>query len=261
MEKVSETGSYISPERKVPLLARKYPSLVLYYRILGNYFRSSRLAKAGRYGYEEWSASSMEVLRAFESVGVRFQIENLGSFSDLSTPCVFIGNHISNLETLVLPGVICPFLRVTFVVKELLIRYPVFRHVMRSRDPVVVGRKDPRKDLRSVLEGGQERLERGISLVVFPQTTRTPVFDPDQFNTIGVKLARRAGVPVVPFALKTDALGIGRPFKDFGRIRPEIPVHFRFGEPVTITGNGREEHAEIIRFIQDSLREWGSTDP
>jgi len=39
---------------------------------------------------------------------------------------------------------------------------------------------------------------------------RTVAFDPALFTSIGVKLAQRAGVPVVPLALLTDAWGNGR---------------------------------------------------
>jgi len=130
---------------------------------------------------------------------------------------------------------------------------------MRSRDPIVVGRTNARDDLKAVLDGGAERLARGVSIVVFPQTTRTPIFDPAEFNTIGVKLAKRAGVPVVPVALKTDAWGNGRLIKDVGRIDPSRPAHFAFGAPLRISGRGSEEHEEIVRHISDHLAAWGGT--
>jgi len=163
---------------------------------------------------------------------------------------------MSVLETLVLPCIIQPFREATFVVKKSLVDYPVFKHVMRSRDPVLVGRKDPREDLLSVMAGGRERLAQGRSIIIFPQTTRSSEFDPEQFNSIGVKLAARSGVPVVPIALKTDAWGVGRLLKDFGKIHPETTVHFCFGNPLVITGNGRVEHESIVRFIQEKLAKW-----
>jgi hypothetical protein len=49
-----------------------------------------------------------------------------------------------------------------------------------------------------MMDGGLARLKQGISIVVFPQTTRMVDFDASQFNSIGVKLAKKAGVPVVP---------------------------------------------------------------
>ena len=147
----------------------------------------------------------------------------------------------------------------TFIVKRELTQYPVFGHVMRSRDPILVGRENPREDLKAVLEGGTQRLQAGISIIVFPQTTRTPVFDPASFNSIGVKLAKRAQVPVVPIALKTDAWGNGRLVKDVGRIDPRREVHFAFGEPLRVQGNGAGEHQQVIDFVRRHLEAWGGT--
>jgi 1-acyl-sn-glycerol-3-phosphate acyltransferase len=104
------------------------------------------------------------------------------------------------------------------------------------------------------------RVRDGRSVVVFPQTTRTVVFDPVTFNTIGVKMARRAGVPLVPLALKTDAWANGRRLKDWGRIDPRKPVHFCFGRPLQVSGAGRAEHEQVVRFIQDKLRTWQDQD-
>jgi 1-acyl-sn-glycerol-3-phosphate acyltransferase len=151
---------------------------------------------------------------------------------------------------------IVPRRDVTFVVKESLITYPLFGHVMRSRHPVVVGRENPREDLRVVMEDGRQRLEANVSIILFPQTTRSVEFDPKKFNTLGVKLAKRCNVPVVPFALKTNAWGLGRGLKDFGRICPEKTVHIHFGEPMAIRGSGKEEHNAIVEFIEKNLSAW-----
>jgi len=131
---------------------------------------------------------------------------------------------------------------------------------MRSRDPVVVGRVNPRDDLKAVLGKGAEKLGAGISVIIFPQSTRSVSFIPEEFNTLGVKLAARAGVPVVPLALKTDAWGIGKRIKEFGRIDTSKTVHFSFGEPMHISGRGAEEHEKVSRFIQDCLKEWSAPD-
>jgi 1-acyl-sn-glycerol-3-phosphate acyltransferase len=237
--------------------ARCCPELRFYARAAPIVWRAGRAARRGRYGDAEWRASSMAIVRALEAAGVRFEIAGVERFARLPGPCVFVGNHMSTLETFVLPSVIMSAKRVTFVVKRELVAYPVFGHVMRSRDPVLVGRANPREDLAAVFDGGAERLAAGISIVVFPQTTRTPVFDPASFNSIGVKLARRAGVPVVPIALKTDAWGNGRIVKDIGWIDPAKTVHIEFGEPLAVTGTGAGEHQRIVEFIRGRLLGWG----
>lgn len=221
---------------------------------------NGRAALKGRYGSSEWAKSSGDILRALENVGIRVEITGMGNFRKISGSAVFIANHMSTLETFVLPYIIQPVKELTFIVKKSLLTTPVFGPVMRSRDPVVVGRVNPKADLKTVLEEGTKKLEAGRSLVVFPQSTRSTVFNPDEFNTLGIKLALRAGVPVVPVALKTDAWGTGKLIKDCGPIDNKKRVHFAFGEPMQVTGRGTEEHKKVILFIQEKLQQWKKED-
>lgn len=248
--------TYRTAPRRIAAGARTLPAFLFYYRTFMIVFRGSSLAKKGGYTTAEWCKSSLATLRALEEVGVRIEITGIDSLRELDRPGVFIANHMSTLETFVLPTIISSFHEATFVVKQSLVEYPVFKHIMRSRNPITVGRANPRDDLKAVLEGGVERLRAGTSIIIFPQTTRTPVFDPEQFNTIGIKLAKRAGVPVVPIALKTDAWGNGRYLKDYGKIDPSKPVRFAFAKPMTIRDRGGEEHTAIIEFITGKLSEW-----
>jgi 1-acyl-sn-glycerol-3-phosphate acyltransferase len=257
-ELIFEGDTYNTAPEKGRALLRAFPSFFFYCQDLVIVCRSCWRAKHGRYDTAAWVASSHEIVRALESVGVKFEIEGVDNIRKLDAPVVFVANHMSILETFVLPGIIAPFRETTFVVKRSLVEYPVFKHVMRSRNPVAITRTNPREDLRAVLEGGEERLKAGISMVVFPQTTRTTVFDPMEFNSIGVKLAKKAGAAIVPIALKTDAWGNGRYLKDFGRIRPALKVHCAFGKPLRIQDRGREEHEEIVHFISDKLTLWST---
>jgi 1-acyl-sn-glycerol-3-phosphate acyltransferase len=250
-------GAYRSAPAQRSLFARLFPGIGFYTRFGPQVFKSSNDARLGRYGDEDWSSSSLRVMQALERVGVRIEIEGVEHFSALAGPCVFIGNHMSSLEAFVLPTVIQPLKPVAFVVKKALVEYPVFGHLMRARSPIVVGRTNPREDLKAVLEGGMERLQAGVSIVIFPQRTRSPLFDPASFNSIGIKLAKRAQVPVVPLALKTDAWENGVRFKDFGRIVPARTVHFAFGERLLVHGNGAAEHQQVVEFIRRYLTAWG----
>jgi len=254
-----DQGTYTTRSQERRWLARLWPSLVFYARILSITFRSSAKAKRGIYDDAAWSAGSLETVRALEEVGVQIQITGLDHVAAIEGPCVLIGNHMSILETYVLPVLLVPFMPITFVVKQSLMEYPLFGHVMRSRDPITVGRTNPRDDLKSVLNGGVERLAKGISIVIFPQSTRTAAFNPKAFNTIGLKLAKRASVPVIPFALKTDAWGNGRLHKDFGRIDPSKTVHIAFAPPLRIADRGSEEHGAIVQFISTQLTQWGGS--
>jgi 1-acyl-sn-glycerol-3-phosphate acyltransferase len=255
--KILKNGNYLTASRKLSLLAKLLPSFHFYVNAFFIILGGSRKAKRGEYGDRGWCDNSFELMRALEHVGVMMEVSGGEHFTALREPCVFIGNHMSTLETFVLPVLIEPYKDVTFVVKQSLVDYPIFKYLMRSRDPITVGRENAREDLRAVLEGGTERLKAGRSIIIFPQTTRTPVFDPSQFNTIGIKLAKRAGVPVVPIALKTDAWSNGTWVKDYGKVDPSMKVFFEFGKPLRITGRGDEEHEQIVQFITERLKRWG----
>jgi 1-acyl-sn-glycerol-3-phosphate acyltransferase len=189
-------------------------------------------------------------------IGGKFHITGMENITKSEGPVLFISNHMSTLETMIFPSIIGPLRELTFVVKESLVNHPLFGDVMRSRNPIVVGRTDPRKDLEAVMTGGADLLSDGVSIVIFPQSTRSVEFKPEEFNSIGVKLAKKTGVDIVPIAIKTDFWGNGKIIKEIGIIDRHKPIYIKFGEPMKVTGNGKEENQKIVEFIQSSLKEW-----
>ena len=170
-------GSYDTPEVAPGLLARLFPSVRFYAHMLKVIWISGNQAKKYPYSGVDWATSSLGLLDSLEIAGVRVHVEGVENFVNLDSPCVFIGNHMSTLETFILPCLIQPHKDVTFVVKESLVNYPHFGWVLRARDPVVVKRQNPREDLATVLKEGAARLAAGRSIIIFPQSTRSPVLD------------------------------------------------------------------------------------
>jgi 1-acyl-sn-glycerol-3-phosphate acyltransferase len=220
--------------------------------------RSRALALSGRYDDEEWAKSSREIISFLERCQARFRIEGMDRVRRAAGPLVFVSNHMSTLETLALPGLIVPMKPVTYVAKEKLLHGFFWGPIMRSRDPIPVTRTDPRGDLETVLREGCARLAAGISVIVFPQGTRRELFDRSQFNSLGVKLAAKAGVLLAPVAVKTDYWGSSGLFRGFGPIRRDRPIHIEFGEPMAVTGRGKAEHEACLGFIESRLRAWGA---
>jgi 1-acyl-sn-glycerol-3-phosphate acyltransferase len=256
-----DSNAYHTPEKKTLSIVEKIrldSRLYFTFKYASIVLRTRKEAIRKIYDTKAWTDSSFEILRFIERTGGIFHITGMDNITRSTDPVLFISNHMSTLETMILPSIIGPHKELTFVVKESLVKHPLFGDVMRSRNPIVVGRTDPRRDLEAVLNGGAELLNNGISIVIFPQSTRSVEFKPDEFNSLGVKLAKKAGVEVVPVALKTDFWGNGKLIKELGPLDHNKHIHIRFGEPFWITGNGKEENQKIIDFIESSLDEWRS---
>ncbi len=249
-------GTYRTPQHHPGFWARRFPTAVFYRYMLREVFDGSKNGKRGVLTEEKYANNAAGVFRAAERVGGRIEIDGYDNVPADGWPYVFVANHMSVLETFLFAAIMYPKGDHLFVVKKSLTEYPVFKHVMKALDPVVVGRSNPREDLTEVLQKGTQKLQNGQSMIIFPQKTRAKRFEPDEFNTIGIKLARRAGVPVVPVALKTDFWGQGKLIKDFGRIYPHKTIHFTFGKPIEIKGKGQEEHEQVVKFIGEHYARW-----
>jgi 1-acyl-sn-glycerol-3-phosphate acyltransferase len=253
------SDSYHTPERKDLSLTDKIllnNRLYFTLKYADIVLKTRKQAVRKLYDTKAWTDSSLYILRFIEKTGGNFHITGMENITKSPDPVLFISNHMSTLETMIFPCIIQPLREVTFVVKESLVKHPLFGDVMRSRNPVVVGRKDARKDFETVMNEGAERLKNGISVIIFPQSTRSLEFKPEEFNSLGVKLARKAGVNVVPVAIRTDYWGNGKWIKELGPINRHIPINIKFGEPFGITGNGKEENQRIIDFIKSNLEVW-----
>jgi len=221
------------------------------------FYACNRVAKRGDWCRPVWMYLSYRAWRCVERVGVRCTVEGFDNLAVAGGPCVIVANHMSMLETIMIPSLVLPATDLCIVMKESLLHYPVTGVVMRAIEPITVGRENPRDDLKAVLEGGARVLTAGKSLLIFPQATRDPCFRRSLFNSMGAKLAARTGVPLVPLALKTDFHGVGRVLRDFGPLDYSKPVHYAFGPAMRIDGNGKAEHQACMDFIAGQLEGWG----
>lgn len=232
-----------------------------YLNSFGIFARTGRCGRRGRLDKERQIYYSNKNFRLVEKCGGRIHLRGLENLRDVSgEPVVLIGNHMSLLETALFHAVAREYLDFTFVIKQSLLTVPFFRDIMRSLGAIPVGRENPRDDLRAVLGDGKKVLESGRSIIIFPQSTRSETFDAAKFNSIGIKLAKSAGVRVLPFALKTDFLGNGKYLRDMGPVRPKRGVYFEFAPARAVEGNGQALQQEIIGFIQSRLASWQAMD-
>ena len=249
-----ENQAYTSPAPRRPALFAPLRYLAGIFKIA---FSCGWTARHHHFDNQDAFNRSYDSVKLVEAIGGTVEIRGLEHLAAPKGPVVVVANHMSLLETFMIPCILIPFRPVCIVLKKELTEYPGFGRAMKALNHIAVSRDNPRADFRTVMEEGVAFLNNGISVILFPQSTRNATFIPAEFNTLGVKLAAKAGVPVVPVALKTDLHGNGRVCKEFGRIDPSRPVRFRFGPPVDPQKEGRQAHDRVVRFIADQLRNWG----
>lgn len=257
-----ETESYISSGGKKSFfnklfLGTRWGLYADYIKIVVN---GSRLATKGLYSDHEYRKSSENILKACEGNGGQFHITGLENLKLLEGPCVVVSNHMSTLETQILPGLLTPFTPISFIIKDALLETPFMGDLVKATHCIGVTREDPREDLNRVMTHGVEMIkEKKRSVVIFPEATRQDIFDPLKFNSLGVRLALKAGVSYVPIAVKTDFWGNGKLIKDFGPVRKDKKIMIAVGKPLFPEGKGKKQHQEAVSFISNHLAEWGSS--
>ncbi len=251
------TGAYETPaEVRRPPLPVWLASPIFHLRLVGIFIRGHYLAKDPEFEKVEWAKFCFRMMRLTESLGGVISVSGFEHVRHQRFPVVWVSNHISPLETYLLPQMLTAFSGLMVILKESLAHYPLFGRIVRSVHPIRVQRRSAVEDLRKVLSEGVQGIHQGRSILVFPQGQRLPVFDPAMFNTMGVKVAQRAGVPIVPIAVRTDFLQRGRLHKDMVSAHPRRPVKIACGEPISPDCSPAEMHQAAIAFIASKLTEW-----
>lgn len=251
-------NSYTTKDNSRKLIDKLFLNTRIYFvlKYIQLIFTNRKLAIRGLYNRKAWAESSYDVVKLIEHCGGKFHIEGIDNLRNCEAPVVLASNHMSAMESMIFPALIASFMEVTFVVKKSLAEHFLFGPIMRSRDPIAVARVKSREDLIYVMNKGKEFIDKGTSVVIFPQGGRREIFHPEEFNSLGVKLAKSAGVKVIPIALKTDFWGNGKLVKDLGPIRRDRDIYITIGKPMGITGNGKEQNDQIIEFVSENLNKW-----
>lgn len=141
---------------------------------------------------------AMKIVRAGNRIfGIRVHVEGLENIPRAGA-CVFIANHVSNLDPLAfiptIPG------RVAIMIKQELMKIPILATGMRAAQFVPVNRSD-REAAAASVDLAVKELKEGTSFVIFAEGTRSPDGRLRPFKRGGFTMAIEAGVPVVPVSI------------------------------------------------------------
>lgn len=173
----------------------------------------------------------------FERYILGIRIEVIGSENIPNEACIVISNHQSAWETVGLQTLFYPCV---FVLKEELLKVPFFGWGLASVKMIAINRDASKKALKQVTEQGIDRLSNGISVVVFPEGTRSEPESLLPFQIGGAYLASKCNAPVIPVAHNAGKIWPkGSSVKGPGVIRVVV------GEPI-MPGLRAQELNELI---------------
>lgn len=124
-----------------------------------------------------------------------FGLENVPS----GVPCIFMMNHISNLD----PPVLLPLIpgRTAILVKNELMKIPILGIGMRMGDFIPVGRNGTRESAVASIQQATRVIAAGVHITVFPEGTRSRDGKLLPFKKGTFYLAEQTGAPIIPISI------------------------------------------------------------
>src|SRR5688572_11717798 len=138
--------------------------------------------------------------------GVRIEVKGL-ELLDPKQTYVFVSNHRSYLDTAAL--FIFTGRRIGLLAKKELLKVPVLGVGMGFVNVMAIDRTNRESAIRTT-EAAARRIQSGVSFAVFVEGTRAKPGELLPFKKGAFYMARQAGVPVVPVAIKNSDVLMGK---------------------------------------------------
>lgn len=162
--------------------------------------------------------------------------------------CLFVGNHNGFFDIIVSYVVIGKVMG--FVAKKEVKKVPFLNIWMYFVNCLFLDRENVREGLKTILKG-VDLLKSGISVFIFPEGTRSKDGKMLPFKEGSLKMADKAGCPIVPVALRHTA----EIFENqFPKLRPGT-VTIEFGKPIIIPELEKEDKKFLGKYTQNIIQE------
>ncbi len=172
-------------------------------------------------------------------------------YLDPSGRYIVIANHSSHLDIPILMALFPVTLH--FMAKKELFRIPFFGWGIRAMGHIAVDRSNPRNARKAISKAVEQMRTHNISVVLFPEGTRTTTGRIGEFKQASLALAVEAGMPVLPVLLSGsyDAL----PKKTWA-VKP-ARVRIQIAQPIpgdAVAKTDRKQLAQNVRAILLSMQ-------
>jgi 1-acyl-sn-glycerol-3-phosphate acyltransferase len=141
----------------------------------------------------------MRIMSAgIRAAGIKLKVSGLEHVPS-GVSCIFISNHVSNLD----PPILFPVLpgMSSVLLKKSLMKIPMLGTAMRMAKFVPVERGNQRPSAKASVEAAADALRSGLHILIFAEGTRSRDGRLAAFKRGPFYLAEETGAPVVPIAI------------------------------------------------------------
>ncbi|KPM36053.1 hypothetical protein AK830_g10519 [Neonectria ditissima] len=214
-------------------------------------FVSIALTLAGYQGISQWAAGRFFWLIFRLVGGVEFVIDDPKNILGSTRPAVFIGNHQTALDVLMLGTMFPKYCSIT--AKASLKRAPFLGWFMSLSGSIFIDRKNS-KDARGAMQSAAEEIKnKQQSVYMFPEGTRSYAKEPMllPFKKGAFHLAVQAGVPIVPCVVANYSHVLYS--KEYVFKAGKIPI--KILDPIPTEGLTSADVDELTRTTRDKMLE------
>ena len=131
-------------------------------------------------------------------LGVGFEVRRAPGFDPRRTS-IFVSNHVDVFDAFIIYSAIPQFVRGLEL--ESHFRVPIYGWMMKRFGNIPVPNSSTPAGLKKMLQLAQQALDSGVSLIAFPEGTRTADGRVGPFKKGFFKMAVQFGFPVVPMSI------------------------------------------------------------
>ena len=178
--------------------------------------------------------------------GVKVQVEGLEKITKDGS-YVFVSNHLSYMDTPVALANIP--VRFRFLAKRGLFQIPFLGWHLGRAGHIRVPREDARAAVKTMTLAAQVVRQEGVSLLIFPEGGRSRTGEMRDFKEGAAYIAIKAGVPLVPIALKgtREVLPFGS-----GTVRTGS-VTMRIGDPIPTSQASPHDRVRLTEELRHRI--------
>jgi 1-acyl-sn-glycerol-3-phosphate acyltransferases len=175
----------------------------------------------------------------------RTKAEVTGEENIPEEPCVFVANHQGYFDAVLFVAFIKK--GTGAVVKKQLKNIPLLGWIFKSVHTVFMDRDDIRDGIRAINEAA-ENINKGYSMTIFPEGTRSLSSQMGEFRKGSLKLALKANAPIVPVSLNGTYKIMEKSKKVTGN-----KVSVVFHEPIYVDKLSREENKNLSETVRSII--------